>query len=213
MADRGVVGVGSEVGSIDLPRGEGPVAAAEELLRPRGGVSEVRLELALLGEGDDLRPLFLLGDGEEKTSSRSTGTVFGETPSILPWLNSADGTRLDEDRNGDFVTNSFLANPFQPIELLGVFFPAPLPGSYLASGELFSLLPEPLRSRDTLTFSMETFLAPLTLAPAPDGVLDPELERLAEVALMPSPIAALGVDDTPEAFSGDCPSARGCFFS
>jgi hypothetical protein len=79
---------------------------------------------------------------------------------------------------------------------------------------LFSLLPEPLRSRDTLTFSMDTFLAPLTLAPAPDGVLDPELERgLAEVALIPSPIAALGVDDTPEAFSGDFPSALGCFFS
>jgi hypothetical protein len=116
------------------------------------------------------------------------------------------------------VTNSPFAKPLKPMLALGILFPP------RTSGLSFSLLPEILLSPDTrlspdtllseviggriaLGRSSDTFRVPVIADPGPL----PLDERLADrvplallpfVAVIPSPIAALGVDPTPAAFSG-----------
>ena len=153
-----------------------------------------------------------VGEGEEKTSSLTTGMVLGLGTGLSL-------TRLLEDRppegtrlNGECETKPRLARPLKPMLALGGR------GEALESGDSFSLLPDTLRSlppedflsvpptegKATLPFSLETLRVPLTAGRA---VL-PLAERLLlrGLAEIPSPIAALGVAATPEAVGGACPS-------
>lgn len=185
---------------------------------PRGGegVGDTS-DNRVVGEGETrrLESEVLRGEGDPNTSSDSIGIVFGlgPTPVKLSLL-SPDGT-LFEMTNGDLETYSFFANLPRPILGRAVFFPLPS----RTSGESFSLLPETLLSPETrrsrlvggmTTFlSEETLLVPFNADPDPLGVLvDGRL-----VADMPNPMAALGVEAAPTAFSGDAPITLEALFS
>lgn len=169
----------------------------------------------LVGEGDTRRrlPDVRLGDGEEKTSSFSTGIVLGEgllglsmTLFVEADRPPPEGIRLVVCRNGLRLTNSPFARPFNPIEALGVLFPHRKSGlSFSLLAETFLSPPDALLSPDTVGkatfFSLDTLLVPLIADP-----LGVRLADLGRCAVIPSPIAVLGVDDIPTAFSGDCPS-------
>jgi len=146
----------------------------------------------------------LRGEGDENTSSRSIGIVFGlglfglSTDRLLAIAANVCPEVLLEllipsAKNGDLVTKFPLANPFKPILVLGTLD--------LTSGLSFSLLPDTFLVDPADTFlspvavgkatfprSFETFLVPATAAPL-RGLL----------ALIPSPIAALGVAADPVA--------------
>lgn len=158
------------------------------------------------GETRRFPPDVRRGEGDEKTSSRSTGMVFGLYTEGLSFAlvdgdSPPEGTRL----KGLLLTSSPFASPVNPILLFGVRL------VYRTSGESFSLLTDTFRSSEVLlspvtegnaTFarSFDTFLVPLTEAP-PLGVLD--FGRDADI---PSPIAALDVAAAPVAASAACSS-------
>jgi hypothetical protein len=174
-------------------------------LRGGEGVGEV---LCVRNFDGDARLLAADGEGEEKMSSFSTGIDLG-----LGWVglsfallegeldNPPDGTR----RNGDLLTYSFRARPFNPILCRGTRLPDRI------SGLSFSLLPETILSPDTLLSvlegvvlvrSAETLLVPVEDLPP---LADRDVERDFAVAEIPSPILAFGVDATPEAEAGTSP--------
>lgn len=153
-------------------------------------------------EGESRR-LTAEGEGEENISSFSRGNDLG-----LDWLGLSfarvdevpdrppDGTR----RNGDLLTYSFLARPFNPMLCLGTRLPDRI------SGLSFSLLAE-------TTLSPEGLLSPLPgavlvrsvdvrLEPEGDGrppLAERDVARGLADAVIPRPILTFGVEATPAA--------------
>lgn len=201
-----------------LPRGEGdtPDPKVGWMGRVGEGVADV-LRVRYV-DGDAFRRPDALGDGDEKTSSFSTGKDLGLACVGLSLARAApslerppDGTR----RKGDLLTYSLRARPLSPMLCRGTRLPDRM------SGLSFSLLPETTRSPEALlspppatagkaTFvrSAETRLVPDTADPlAPPPLADRDVERGLAVADMPNPILAFAVDATPEAVTGASPIA------